>query len=83
MSKLSFICVAIVAVYAGLAMPAVAQQKSDEAGKLYAERDVCGSRSAGNPYSQQTDYWDWSAWRGRGGWDARNDYRCPPRREAR
>jgi hypothetical protein len=82
MPRLSTFSVAAVAAYAALAVPVFAQQ-ADPAAKVYAQRDVCSSRSAGNPYSQQTDYWDWSAWRGRGGWDARNDYRCVPRREAR
>ena len=83
MARLSIFGVAATFTCIALTTPAFAQQQADPAAKLYAARDVCGNRGAGNPYSQQTDYWDWSAWRGRGGWDTRNDYRCAPRREAR
>jgi uncharacterized membrane protein len=33
------------------------------------------STEPGNPYNPQTDYQSWSAWRGEGSWDSRND--CP------
>jgi hypothetical protein len=33
---------------------------------------VC-STEPGNPYNEQTDYQAWSAWRGEGAWDSRND----------
>ncbi|MGA2056645.1 MAG: hypothetical protein ABSG88_15185 [Bradyrhizobium sp.] len=76
MTKLSLIGIAAVAVTAALAVPAVAQQKAGPALDVYAQRDTCGAREPGNPYDKQTDYWDWSAWRTRGGWDGRNDYKC-------
>ena len=31
------------------------------------------STEPGNPYNPQTDYQAWSAWRGEGAWDSRND----------
>jgi hypothetical protein len=31
------------------------------------------STEPGNPYNPQTDYQTWSAWRGLGAWDSRND----------
>jgi len=76
MTKLRFLGVAVVAVCAALAVPAFAQQKAGSAPDVYAQRDTCGAREPGNPYNKQTDYWDWSAWRTRGGWDSRNDFRC-------
>jgi hypothetical protein len=79
MAKLSFFGVVAGAAFAALAVPAFAQQqKASPAANVYAQRDVCAGHEPGNPYSQQTDYWDWSAWRARGGWDARNDYKCIP-----
>jgi len=75
MTKLSLLGVAAVTVCATLAVPAFAQQKAGQAPDVYAQRDTCGS-GAGNPYNKQTSYWDWSAWRTRGGWDSRNDYKC-------
>ena len=33
------------------------------------------STEPGNPYNEQTDYQAWSAWRGEGSWDSRNDCR--------
>jgi len=32
----------------------------------------CQNRESGNPYNEQTDYEEWSAWRAGGGWDSRN-----------
>ena len=77
MTKLSFFGVAAVAAFAVLAVPAFAQQKAGPAIHV-AQRDVCAPHSLGNPYNKGTDYWDWSAWRTRGGWDARNDFKCIP-----
>jgi hypothetical protein len=31
------------------------------------------SREPGNPYTPETDYMAWSAWRAHGAWDSRND----------
>jgi hypothetical protein len=76
MTKLGFLGVAAVAATAALATPAFAQQKAGSVSDVYAQRDTCGSREPGNPYDKQTEYWDWSAWRTRGGWDSRNDSRC-------
>lgn len=77
MTKLSLFGIAAVAAYAALAVPAFAQQKTGPATNLYAQRDVCGTTGyRGNPYNREIDYWSWSSWRGRGGWDARNDYKC-------
>ena len=42
----------------------------------YAQSDSCVNREAGNPYNKDEDYMGWSAWRVRGGWDDRNDWRC-------
>ena len=78
MGKLSLFGVVAVTAFAVLAVPAFAQQRTGATANVYAQRDVCSGREPGNPYSQQTDYWDWSAWRARGGWDARNDYKCIP-----
>jgi hypothetical protein len=75
-TQLRFLGVAAVAATAALAMPAFAQQKAGSVSDVYAQRDTCGGREAGNPYNKQTEYWDWSAWRTRGGWDARSDFRC-------
>lgn len=83
MAKLSFVGVLSVAAFAALAAPAFAQQKAGPAARVYAQRDVCAGYEPGNPYSQQTDYWDWSAWRARGSWDARNDYKCIPSHRVR
>jgi hypothetical protein len=76
MTKLRFLGIAAVAATAALSAPAFAQQKAGSAPDVYAQRDTCGGREAGNPYDKQTNYWDWSAWRTRGGWDSRNDFQC-------
>jgi hypothetical protein len=76
MTKLLFFSVLLVAAFATLAAPAFAQQKAAPTAGVYAQRDVCAGYEPGNPFSKQTSYWDWSAWRARGGWDARNDYKC-------
>jgi hypothetical protein len=83
MTKFSFFGVAAVAAYAALAVPAFAQQKAGPTANVYAQRDVCITQNRGNPYNKETDYWDWSAWRTRGGWDARNDFKCVPGHGAR
>ena len=49
----------------------------------YAQTDSCADHEPGNPYSKDTDYMAWSAWRVRGGWDASNDYNCLPGRMSR
>ena len=76
MTKLSLLGVAAVAAYATLAVPAFAQHRI-HAVNAYAR--ACGAGyESGNPYNKDTDYWGWSAWRVRGGWeDAGN---CVPTR---
>jgi hypothetical protein len=82
MTKLSFFSVAAVAACAALAVPLFAQQKVVPAVSV-TQRDACAPHNPGNPYNKETDYWDWSAWRTRGGWDARNDFKCIPGSGAR
>lgn len=52
-----------------LAAPALAQHN-------YLARSNCQYREPGNPYTPQSDYMAWSAWRARGGWDSRRDDAC-------
>ena len=80
MTKFSLLGVAAVA-YAALAVPAFAQHRAGPALSAYnAETGSCAGYEAGNPYNRETDYLSWSAWRVRGGWDDRNDYKCTPTR---
>jgi hypothetical protein len=39
---------------------------------------VCDHRDPGNPYSEKYDYWEWSRFRSRGGWDTRAEWTCQP-----
>jgi hypothetical protein len=78
MTKLSLLGVAAVAAYAALTVPTFAQNRSARVVNSYAQADVCAGHEAGNPYNKETDYMGWSAWRTRGGWDDRNDYKCTP-----
>jgi hypothetical protein len=83
MVKLSLFGVAVIAACAVVTAPAVAEQGNDPAIKVSTQRVGCASHTMGNPYSRETDYWDWSAWQARGGWDARNDFKCSPGRVMR
>jgi hypothetical protein len=83
MVKLLFLGVAATVASIALGTAAFAQQKADPGMKVYAQRDVCAPHNMGNPYSRETDYWDWSSWQSRGGWDARNDFNCAPSRQVR
>jgi hypothetical protein len=40
------------------------------------ESNYCATIEPGNPYSQASDFAEWSAWRTRGGWDSRGDDAC-------
>ena len=57
------------------AEPAAARRASSGPGR-YAQSIYCATREAGNPYSKYCDYWAWSEWRFRGGWDSRLDDAC-------
>jgi hypothetical protein len=74
MTKLSLLGIAAVAAYAALAVPAFAQHKTHF---LNAYAQSCAGYEPGNPYNRDTDYWSWSAWRVRGGWE---DASCAPTR---
>ena len=80
MTKLSLLGVAAIAACTALAAPAFAQHRTTSASALnaYDQTGSCPGYDPGNPYNKETDFMDWSAWRARGGWDARNDYKCPP-----
>jgi len=69
---------AAVVLTSALAGPAMAQHgiaHPDSYAQL-AQSESCLTREPGNPYSKTEDYMAWSAWRDRGGWDDRNDWRC-------
>jgi hypothetical protein len=74
MTKFGFLGAALV-VSSLLAAPAVARE-----GKIArpAAAAVCDPRDPGNPFSRTYDYFTWSAWRRRGGWDDRAEYTCQP-----
>jgi hypothetical protein len=55
--------------------PATARHASSSPGR-HAQSIYCATREAGNPYSKYCDYWAWSEWRLRGGWDSRLDDAC-------
>ena len=74
MTKFSLLGVAAVAAYTVLAVPAFAQHRAPQFAQTYAQGDACANHEAGNPYNKQDDFWGWSAWRDRGGWDDR----CAP-----
>ena len=78
MIKLSFLGVAAVATYAALVAPSYAQNRPTNLANSYARAESCAGYDAGNPYNKETDYMEWSAWRARGGWDDRNDFKCVP-----
>jgi hypothetical protein len=75
-TKLSLISIAAVAACTAFAAPAFAQHRAAHPADAYAQASACVGQEPGNPYNKQTDFWGWSAWRDRGGWDARNDYGC-------
>jgi hypothetical protein len=77
MTKLSLLGIAAVAACTAFAVPAFAQHRTTSALNAY-DQAACPGYDPGNPYSKETDYMDWSAWRARGGWDARNDFKCGP-----
>jgi hypothetical protein len=43
-----------------------------------AQNAACDPRDPGNPYSRKYEFAEWTSFRARGGWDARNDYTCQP-----
>ena len=57
-----------------LAGPAMAQHVTSHPNHL--ARSDCAYREPGNPYTPQSDYMAWSAWRARGGWDSSRDDAC-------
>jgi hypothetical protein len=77
MTKFAFLSAAVV-FSSALAGPAIAQHSIAHPSYLryIAATGACPGREAGNPYDKQTDYWGWSAWRARGGWDDHNDLNC-------
>jgi hypothetical protein len=74
MTKFTLFGVAVV-LSSALAGPAMAQHIVAHPNH-YAQNDSCLNREPGNPYNKAEDYMGWSAWRDRGGWDDRNDWRC-------
>ncbi len=74
MTKLALLGAAAV-LSSVLAGPAMAQHAMVHPNSI-AETGVCPGRDAGNPYTKQEDYMEWSAWRARGGWDDHNDLDC-------
>jgi hypothetical protein len=77
MTKLAVLAAAIV-LSSALAAPAMAQHRGHP--DTYAQSGYCAHHEAGNPYTREEDYVAWSAWRARGGWDERNDWKCTPAR---
>ena len=76
MTKSIFLGVAVV-LSSALGAPAMAQHiVAHPAYYAYVQGDSCLNREPGNPYTKEEDYMAWSAWRARGGWDDRNDWRC-------
>jgi hypothetical protein len=76
MTKLSLLGVAAIAACTAFAVPASAQHRASL--NAYDQAGTCAGYDPGNPYNKETDYLDWSAWRARGGWDPRNDFKCAP-----
>lgn len=76
MTKLKLLAAAVV-FSSVLIAPAMAQHRVYHPG-IYAQRGYCAYHEPGNPYTPEEDYMAWSAWRARGGWDDRNDWRCTP-----
>jgi hypothetical protein len=76
MTTFRLICAAAVLVLAGpvMAQAAPASHKNSN----HAQNVACDPRDPGNPYSKKYDYLTWSAYRRKGGWDARADYTCQP-----
>jgi len=74
MTKFKLIGAAVV-LSSALAGPAMAQHMTSNPNYL-ARSNYCQNREPGNPYTQQSDYMAWSAWRARGGWDSSGDDAC-------
>ena len=84
MTRLALLGAAVVASYATLAGPVLAQHRTAAAAVNAATAgDWCAGREPGNPYTKEEDYIAWSAWRVRGGWDDHNDFKCAPTRMMR
>jgi hypothetical protein len=73
MTKFKLIGAAAI-VFSALAGPAMAQHMTSH--PHYFARGNCEYREPGNPYTPQSDYMAWSAWRARGGWDSSGDDAC-------
>jgi hypothetical protein len=81
MTKLSLLGAVAILACAATAAPATAQHRATHiAANPATEGDWCANREPGNPYTKEEDYMAWSAWRARGSWDDRNDFKCVPRR---
>jgi hypothetical protein len=78
MTRLALLGAAVVASYAMLSGPALAQHRTARAAIAATGGDWCAGREPGNPYTKEEDYQAWSAWRARGGWDDHNDFKCGP-----
>jgi hypothetical protein len=76
MRKLGFFGAALALSFA-LAGPAAAQH-TDRAPRHPVKNTECDPRDPGNPYSRKYEFSEWTNFRARGGWDARNDWTCQP-----
>jgi hypothetical protein len=77
--KFALLGAAAVAACVALTAPTFAQSRPSHAAAVVNSRNepgVCPGREAGNPYTPETDYMAWSAWRARGGGDDHNDLNC-------
>jgi hypothetical protein len=74
MRKLSFFGAALALSFA-LAGPAAAKPAGID---HRAQNAACDPRDPGNPYSRKYEFGEWTNFRARGGWDARNDWTCQP-----
>ena len=71
MKTMTLLVVMTLAMAAG---PAMARRPT---GPAYSGQSIyCATREAGNPHSKICDYFAWSGWRRRGGWDASLDNAC-------
>ena len=70
--------VSVALIGSAMAQTGTAKQKHVTAHHARVLPVACDPRDPGNPFSEKYDYMTWSAWRRRGGWDARADYTCQP-----
>jgi hypothetical protein len=77
MTKLRFSSTALALSFA-LAGPAMATHAGKHPLVAHAANTACDPRDPGNPYSRKYEFSEWTNFRARGGWDARNDWTCQP-----